>query len=143
MYYYPKKQMVCLIGFKKKKRKQDSFKHHVHIFPISTAEPTAIMYLYRNLLIAKNCMVDGRLHEFCLSNCGSMIIQLHHLKKETLAFICTKASCKALFRCCRETCPVLDFLKAPLALTSSLGRRWVSEPFSSSVCDFQVVPSRL
>lgn len=143
VYYYPKKQMVCLIGFKKKKRKQDSFKHHVHIFPISTAEPTAIMYLYRNLLIAKNCMVDGRLHEFCLSNCGSMIIQLHHLKKETLAFICTKASCKALFRCCRETCPVLDFLKAPLALTSSLGRRWVSEPFSSSVCDFQVVLARL
>lgn len=69
------------------------------MFPISTAEPTAIMYLYRNLLIAKNCMVDGRLHEFCLSNCGSTTIQLHHFrkkkkeKKETLAFICTEASC--------------------------------------------------
>lgn len=44
-------------------------------------------------------MVDGRLHEFCLSNCGSTTIQLHHFKKkkkekkETLAFICTEASC--------------------------------------------------
>lgn len=117
--------MVCFLVLRKKK----SFKHHVHIFPISTAEPTAIMYLYRNLLIAKNCMVDGRLHEFCLSNCGSTIIQLHHLKKETLAFICTKASCKALFRSCLETCPLLDFFKAPysadLITKTALGIRAV------------------
>lgn len=83
----------------KKKKKTGSFKHH-HIFPVSTAEPTAITYLYRNLLIAKNCMVDGRLHEFCLFKLWinyNTVASFEKTKKqkktekETLAFICTEA----------------------------------------------------
>lgn len=65
MYYYEKKptHLVCLFGFEKKKKTGFIQTPCSHIFQISTAEPSAIMYLYRNLLIAKNCMVDGRLHE--------------------------------------------------------------------------------
>lgn len=133
------KNMVCFFKLQEKKR-QDSFKHHVHIF--LTAEPTAMMYLYRNLLIAKNCMVDGRLHELCLSNCGSTIIQLHHFKKRNPCFHLHQGYVlKALFRRCRlsEACPLLDLSKSTLALTSSLRRRGVSEPSPASVRDVQVV----
>lgn len=108
--YLKKKKKVCLFGSKKMMKKKTTIhskspRSHF-FFQISTAK----MYLYRSLLIAKNCMIDGRMHELCLSNCGSTIIQLHHLKekknkrKKTLAFICTKASCKALFRTCRVLC---------------------------------------
>lgn len=129
--------------FQEKKRKQDSFKHHVHIFPISTAET----YCY-NVSLQKPTnrkKLHGRWKTAWVLpfKLWTTIIQLHRFKKETLAFICTKASCKALFRSCRETCPLLDFLKSTLALTSSLRRRWVSEPHSASVCDFQVVLARL
>lgn len=147
VYYYKKNKKTYGLSFWFQEEKKNENRIHSNtmftFFQSPLLKPTAIMYLYRNLLIAKNCMVDGRLHEFCLSNCGSTIIQLHRFKKETLAFICTKASCKALFRSCRETCPLLDFLKSTLALTSSLRRRWVSVPHSASVCDFQVVLARL
>lgn len=81
-----------LSEFKKKKtwfvflisREEKKYRIHSTIMfpfsPVSAAEPAALMYLYRNLLIAKICMVDGRLHELCLSNCGSTITQLHHVK---------------------------------------------------------------
>lgn len=109
-YIYLKKKKSLSFWF----QEDDEKKNTIHsksprshfFFQISTAK----MYLYRSLLIAKNCMIDGRMHELCLSNCGSTIIQLHHLKekknkrKKTLAFICTKASCKALFRTCRVLC---------------------------------------
>lgn len=100
---------VCLFGFKKEK-KQDSFKHHVDIVP-----PPNLLLRCICLLIAKDCMVDEGLHEFCLSNCGSTITRLHHLKKETLAFICTKASCKALFRSLSWNESSAGFLKKHLS----------------------------
>lgn len=116
--------MSFWFGLKKNKQKQDSFKHH-HMFPISTAEPTAIMYLYRNLLIAKNCMVDGRLHEFCLSNCGSTTIQLHHFKKKKKEKkkkpLLSSAPRLPVQKLLRDVSSA-GFLRSTLAPTSSL--RW-------------------
>ena len=63
----------------------------------SLAEPTALKYLYRNLLITKNCMVDGRLHELFKQWINYKTVasfQNKKKRKETLAFICTKALCK-------------------------------------------------
>lgn len=93
---------------------------------VSTAEPIPVMYLYINLLIAKNCMVDRRLHEFCLSSCGSTIIQLHsflkrnpcfHLHQGFLSRPCSEAVTKHVLR----WIPV-GFLKNALAPTPS--PRW-------------------
>ena len=70
--------IICLFVFEKQKGRG------ITQTPVSTVEPTATVYLYKkkkNLLLAKNCMVDGRLHEFRLSICGPTTITVASLKK--------------------------------------------------------------
>lgn len=83
VYYYKNTQRFVFFVFflvSRKRKENTGFIQTPcsHVFRSLLLKPSAIMYLYRNLLIAKNCMVDGRLHELCLSSCGSTIIQLRH-----------------------------------------------------------------
>lgn len=141
LYIFKKKKKVCLFGSKKMMKKKPTIhskspRSHF-FFQISTAK----MYLYRSLLIAKNCMIDGRMHELCLSNCGSTIIQLHHLKEKKTKErkpLLSSAPRLPVRPCSELVVSFAGFLKSTLALTSSLRRR-----LSASVRDVQVVLARL
>lgn len=87
-------------------------------------------------------MIDGRMHELCLSNCGSTIIQLHHLKEKKKTKerkpLLSSAPRLPVRPCSELVVSFAGFLKSTLALTSSLRRR-----LSASVRDVQVVLARL
>lgn len=106
--------------------------------PVSTAEPTATVYLYKNLLLAKNCMVDGRLHEFRLSICGPTTItvaSLKKLKKKKKKLLISPAP-RLPVRPCSEAVMKRVFCWIPqkhlIALSSSL--RWRPQCQCNIVC---------